>query len=67
MVVRGLFWRAVNTVLNSTFGVDEKKKAETLFGELATKMDALPELHVRLFANIPRPSNSSYPDRKSVV
>lgn len=54
VVVQELFRRAQSSVLISTFAIDEKKKAETLFGELAARMDADPRLAVRVFANIHR-------------
>jgi phosphatidylserine/phosphatidylglycerophosphate/cardiolipin synthase-like enzyme len=41
-------------VLISTYALDEKKKSEALFGELATRMDADGDLEVRVFANIHR-------------
>lgn len=54
VVVQELFRRARSSVLISTFALDEKKKAEALFGELATRMDAEPGLAVRVFANVHR-------------
>lgn len=54
VVVQELFRRAQSEVLISTFALDEKAKAETLFGELAARMDANANLRVRVFANIHR-------------
>ena len=54
VVVRELFRQARSSVLISTFALDEKKKAEALFGELAARMDENPRLTVRVFANIHR-------------
>lgn len=54
VVVRELFQRATRSVLIATFALDERKKAETLFGGLAARMDADPELSVRVFANVHR-------------
>jgi phosphatidylserine/phosphatidylglycerophosphate/cardiolipin synthase-like enzyme len=54
VVVQELFRRARSSVLISTFALDEKKKAEALFGELSARMDADPSLVVRVFANIHR-------------
>lgn len=54
VVVQELFRRARSSVLISTFALDEKKKAEALFGELSARMDADPSLAVRVFANIHR-------------
>ncbi len=54
VVVQELFRQARHSVLISTFALDEKKKAEALFGELAARMDAEPRLAVRVFANIHR-------------
>jgi phosphatidylserine/phosphatidylglycerophosphate/cardiolipin synthase-like enzyme len=54
VVVQELFRQAQSSVLISTFALDEKRKAEVLFGELAARMDADPTLAVRVFANIHR-------------
>lgn len=54
VVVQELFRRARSTVLICTFALDEKKKAEALFGELATRMDQEPSLNVRVFLNLHR-------------
>jgi phosphatidylserine/phosphatidylglycerophosphate/cardiolipin synthase-like enzyme len=54
VVVQELFRRAKASVLISTFALDEKKKAQALFGELAERMDQEPSLVVRVFANIHR-------------
>ena len=54
VVVQELFRQARHSVLISTFALDEKKKAEALFGELAARMDAEPSLTVRVFANVHR-------------
>jgi phosphatidylserine/phosphatidylglycerophosphate/cardiolipin synthase-like enzyme len=54
VVVQQLFRRAQSSVLISTFALDEKKKAEALFGELAARMDSDACLVVRVFANIHR-------------
>jgi phosphatidylserine/phosphatidylglycerophosphate/cardiolipin synthase-like enzyme len=54
VVVQELFRQARSSVLISTYALDEKKKAEALFGELAERMDADPTLAVRVFANIQR-------------
>lgn len=61
VVVQELFRRAQSSVLISTFAVDEKKKAQTLFGELAARMDAAPELAVRVFANVHRKHGDDTP------
>ncbi|MEI7892751.1 MAG: DISARM system phospholipase D-like protein DrmC [Myxococcales bacterium] len=54
VVVQELFRRAQRSVLISTFALDERKKAEALFGELAARMDGDPMLVVRVFVNIHR-------------
>lgn len=54
VVVQELFRQARHSVLISTFALDERKKADALFGELAMRMDADPSLAVRVFANIHR-------------
>jgi phosphatidylserine/phosphatidylglycerophosphate/cardiolipin synthase-like enzyme len=53
-VVQELFRRAQRSIVICTFALDERKKAEALFGELAARMDAEPGLRVRVFANIHR-------------
>jgi phosphatidylserine/phosphatidylglycerophosphate/cardiolipin synthase-like enzyme len=54
VVVQELFRQAQSSILISTFALDEKRKAEALFGELAARMDADPTLAVRVFVNIHR-------------
>lgn len=54
VVVQEMFRRAERSVMIATFALDERKKAEVLFGALASRMDADPTLHVRIFANIHR-------------
>ncbi len=54
VVVQEMFRRARTSVLISTFALDEKKKAEVLFGELAARMDLEPSIEVRVFVNIHR-------------
>lgn len=54
VVVQDLFRLAERTVLITTFALDEGKKAGALFGALAARMDARPELDVRVVANIHR-------------
>ena len=54
VVVMELFREAKESVLVASFAVDRGKKAQGLFGELAERMDALPELSVRFFLNVPR-------------
>lgn len=61
VVVQELFRRAKRSVLIATFALDEKKKAEALFGELAIRMDVEPELSVRVFANIHRQHHDETP------
>ncbi len=61
VVVQELFRRAQATVLIATFALDERKKAEALFGELAARMDAEPGLQVRVFANIHRKHGDDTP------
>lgn len=54
VVVQELFRQARRSVLICTYALDQKKKAEALFGELAARMDADANLAVRVFANIHR-------------
>lgn len=54
VVVRELFSTAKSSILISSFAVDTGKKAQALFGVLASRMDANPELNVRMFLNVKR-------------
>lgn len=54
VVVQELFRKAQESVLIASYALDEGVKAEALFGELAARMDAQPELSVQVFANIHR-------------
>lgn len=58
-VVRELFAMAKKRVLVSSYALDKGEKARDLFGELAARMDAEPDLQVRLFVNIRREHGSS--------
>jgi phosphatidylserine/phosphatidylglycerophosphate/cardiolipin synthase-like enzyme len=61
VVVQELFRRARRSVLIATYALDEKKKAAAIFGELAARMDAEPDLAVRVFANVHRPFGDDTP------
>ncbi|MBK8257915.1 MAG: phospholipase [Polyangiaceae bacterium] len=64
VVVQELFARARATVLISTYALDKKEKALALFGALASRMDAEPNLMVRVFVNIHRtPGDTTDSDR----
>jgi len=54
VVVRDLFQRAARSVLVATFALDTGERARALFGGLAARMDATPELRVTLYVNIHR-------------
>ncbi|MBD2457062.1 phospholipase [Nostoc sp. FACHB-87] len=54
VVVRELFSTAKSSILISSFAVDKGKKAQALFGVLASRMDANLELNVRMFLNVKR-------------
>ncbi len=54
VVVQDLFRQATQTVLVATYAIDEGEKSEALFGELAARMAALPELQVRVYVNVHR-------------
>ncbi len=45
----------------ATYALDVKKKAEALFGELASRMDDDPALRVRVFANVHRKYDDDRP------
>ena len=54
VVVQELFREARESVLIASYALDTGSKAEALFGPLAARMDAEPDLHVRLFVNVHR-------------
>ena len=54
VVVQELFREARESVLIASYALDTGSKAEELFGTLAGRMDAEPDLRVRLFVNIHR-------------
>ncbi len=56
IVVRQLFREAERSLLVASYAVDKGKKAESLFGSLADRMDREPELEVRFFLNVHRKS-----------
>jgi len=62
VVVQELFREAKNSVLIASFALDTGAKAEAVFGDLATRMDAEPELRVRLFVNVHRKHKDETPD-----
>ncbi len=54
VVVQELFQSVRRSVLVSSFVVDERDKAEALFGLLAKRMDEEADLSVRLYLNVQR-------------
>ncbi|HIK10423.1 MAG TPA: phospholipase [Oscillatoriaceae cyanobacterium M33_DOE_052] len=58
VVVQELFNSAQSSVLIASYAIDKGKKAQELFGILARRLDALPNLQVRMFLNIQRPFKS---------
>ena len=58
-VVRELFATARRSVLISSYALDRPERSKGLFGRLAERMDAEPDLEVRLFVNVARPWRSS--------
>ena len=54
VVVQELFREARESVLIASYALDTGGKAKELFGTLAGRMDAEPDLRVRLFVNIHR-------------
>lgn len=61
IVVRELFNTARYNVLISSFAVDQGTKGYELFRPLAERMDANPELSVRMFLNVKRKYNDKTP------
>jgi phosphatidylserine/phosphatidylglycerophosphate/cardiolipin synthase-like enzyme len=61
VVVQDLFRRATRSVLVVSYALDAGDKARALFGGLAARMDAAPELSVRLFVNVHRPHQDDTP------
>lgn len=54
IVVRELFSRAQHSVLIASFAIDQGPKGQDLFRPLAERMDANPNLQVRMFLNVKR-------------
>ena len=54
VLVQELFREARESVLIASYALDTGSKAEALFGHLAQRMDAEPDLRVRLFVNVHR-------------
>jgi len=54
VVVQELFRDAQESVLIASYALDTGRKAKALFGPLAERMDAEPNLQVRLFVNVHR-------------
>ena len=54
VVVQELFREARESVLIASYALDTGSKAKELFGTLAGRMDAEPDLRVRLFVNVHR-------------
>lgn len=63
VVLQQLFRDADEELLITTYAMDDRAKAEALFGALAARMDAEPALRVSLFVNIPRPWKDETPTR----
>jgi phosphatidylserine/phosphatidylglycerophosphate/cardiolipin synthase-like enzyme len=61
VVVQGLFREAKISVIIVSYALDQGQNAESLFGELAARMDASPSLRVRLFTNIQRKYGNETP------
>lgn len=57
IVVRELFSSAQTSVLISSFAIDQGVKGHELFQPLAKRMDANPNLQVRMFLNVKRKFN----------
>ncbi len=62
VVVRQLFREAKHSLLIASYAIDKGERAHALFGELAARMDAEPDLSVRLFLNIQRPYKDETPE-----
>ncbi|MCZ6691781.1 MAG: DISARM system phospholipase D-like protein DrmC [Planctomycetota bacterium] len=54
VVVQELFREARESVLIASYALDSGTKAEALFGALAKRLEAEPDLRVRLFVNVHR-------------
>lgn len=61
VVVRTLFGSARQSVLIASYAIDQGTKGHQLFQPLADRMDANPQLSVRMFLNIKRPYTSKIP------
>jgi len=58
VVVQELFTKVTKKLILSSFAIDKGAKAKQLFQFLAQRMDAIPELEVKMFLNIQRPYQS---------
>ena len=61
IVVRELFSSAQSNILISSFSVDQGPKGHALFRPLAQRMDANPDLRVRMFLNVQRKYQDTTP------
>jgi phosphatidylserine/phosphatidylglycerophosphate/cardiolipin synthase-like enzyme len=62
VVVQELFDRATRSVLISSYALDTDMKGQALFSDLASRMDSIPTLRVRMFLNIKRAFGSQKSD-----
>ncbi len=62
VVVRELFNTAKRSLLISSFAIDGREKARTLFAGLAHRMDREPALRVQMFLNVQRPYGNEEPE-----
>ena len=61
MVVQELFSSACHSVLISSFAIDQGAKGHELFRPLVDRMNANPQLSVRMFLNVKRQYNDKTP------
>ena len=61
VVAQELFSQARRHLLVSSYNVDTGPKAETMFGDLARRMDQRPDLQVQLFLNVQRQREDQRP------
>lgn len=54
IVIQELFKKAQHSIMIASYALDTGKKAKEIFGVLASKMEDLPDLSVRMFVNVPR-------------
>lgn len=62
VVIQELFKSAQNSVLISSYALDEKSRSQEIFQTLAVRMDEISALQVRMFLNVQRKHKDTTPE-----